>query len=158
MGLRAKISCWVLSEVIFWPKWSFCNWALLRFFMHMETHFSTISFYLNLQIKNFFKMARLIYISIYFYNNISDNLSICQYPYLPVYLFTSIRSTYISVHLRKQGLKHLNGDWYLFVRSSLLAYTYVLFSLETHNALNSYFFIALKELCAFNFTIYSISS
>ena len=55
-----KMSCWVLSEVIFWPKWSFCNQALLRFFMHMKTHFSTISFYLNLQINNFFKMARLI--------------------------------------------------------------------------------------------------
>ena len=60
-----KMSCWVLSEVIFWPKWSFCNRALLRFFMHMETHFSTISFYLNLQIKNFFKMARLMYIYVF---------------------------------------------------------------------------------------------
>ena len=30
--------------------------------MHIETHFSTISIYLNLQIKNFFKMARLLYI------------------------------------------------------------------------------------------------
>ena len=56
------MSCWVLSEVIFWPKFSFCNRASLRFFMHMKTHFSTISFYLNLQINNFFKMTRLMYI------------------------------------------------------------------------------------------------
>ena len=29
--------------------------------MQMKTHFSTISFYLNLQINNFFKMARLVH-------------------------------------------------------------------------------------------------
>ena len=29
--------------------------------MHMKTHFPTISFYLNLQINNFLKTARLIY-------------------------------------------------------------------------------------------------
>ena len=61
------MSCWVLSEVIFWPKWSFCNRASSRFFMHMKTHFSTVSFYLNLQINNFFKTARLICISVSLY-------------------------------------------------------------------------------------------
>ena len=65
-----KMSCWVLSEVIFWPKWSFCNQALLRFFMHMKTHLSTISFYLNLQINHFFKTIRLIYL--YFYRWSTD--------------------------------------------------------------------------------------
>ena len=64
--MRVKnVLLWVLSKVIFWLKRSFCNRALLRFFMHMKTHFSTISFYLNLQINNFFKMTRLI---IYIYS------------------------------------------------------------------------------------------
>ena len=34
-----------------------------NFLMHMKTHFSTISFYLNLQINNFFKTARLMNIA-----------------------------------------------------------------------------------------------
>ena len=58
-----KMSCLVLAGVIFWPKWSFYNLALLRIFLHRKTNFSTISFYLNLQINNIFLMTTLLYIS-----------------------------------------------------------------------------------------------
>ena len=75
VGLRAKNVCWLLSEVIFWPKLSFCNRASLRFFMHMKTHFSTISFYLNLQIKFFWERDRLIYILLDVVGSIADTRS-----------------------------------------------------------------------------------
>ena len=100
-----KMSCWVLSEVIFWPKWSFCNRALLRFFMHMKTHFSTISFYLNLQINNFFKTARLMNIS--WANTIA------------IILLTHLES------------HHVNQDiliWFICVYQNIVKYPEIIFS------------------------------
>ena len=62
VDLRAKNVLLSIFQNHFLPKWSFCNRGWLRFFMHMKTHFSTIFFYiyLNLQINNIFKTARII--------------------------------------------------------------------------------------------------
>ena len=51
---QPKMSCWVLSEVIFWPKFLQINRALSKLFMHMKTHFSSISFYLDLSLCEFY--------------------------------------------------------------------------------------------------------
>ena len=61
-----------MAGVIFWPKWSFCNLALLRIFLHRKTNFSTISFYLNLQINNFFLRTTLMYIPVFSLIQIND--------------------------------------------------------------------------------------
>ena len=61
----------LVVEVFFERKWAFRSQSLLRFFMHMKIHFSTIFFYLNLQINNFFKKATLMYVSIYLHMYIS---------------------------------------------------------------------------------------
>ena len=47
----------------FWPKILEINRALLKLFMHMKTHFSSISTYRDLSLCNFFFSATLIYIS-----------------------------------------------------------------------------------------------
>ena len=58
---QPKMSCWVLSEVIFWPKFLQINRALSKLFMHMKTHFSSISFNLDLSFCNFFLWTTLMY-------------------------------------------------------------------------------------------------
>ena len=46
----------------FWPKILEINRALLKLFMHMKTHFSSISTYRDLSLCNFFFSATLLYI------------------------------------------------------------------------------------------------
>ena len=49
----------------FWPKILEINRALLKLFMHMKTHFSSISTYRDLSLCNFFFSATLICIQFF---------------------------------------------------------------------------------------------
>ena len=56
--------CIFIVRRFFWPKILEINRALLKLFMHMKTHFSSISTYRDLSLCDFF-LATLMYIYIY---------------------------------------------------------------------------------------------
>ena len=76
----------------FWPKILEINRALLKLFMHMKTHFSSISTYRDLSICDFIFLATLIYILYMFIYTrylwekkitVFHNLNLCIYTGCP---------------------------------------------------------------------------